>query len=399
MANKTLYLFTNRFPYGKGEFFLENEMPYLHLSFDKVYIIPELINPFNANDKRNIYDSIVIDPCASEISFIYALHGILFITKNIKSFVKLFWKYRCYANFNKLENQILAYLYAGIFLSNKRIKKILSGITESDIMYFYWGTGNAHILPFIKHIKAKKIVRFHGYDLYEERSGGFIPNREELLSSLDLAVFISKNGESYLHDKYPQIIFKSIVSYLGTNDNGLSQRSMDNVLRIVSCSFVIPIKRVHLIYEALMLIKDEKIEWTHIGSGPLFDELRQLTNKKNENLKINLVGVKTNREVLNYYNEHAVDVFINVSSSEGLPVSIMEAISFNIPVIASNVGGTSEIVTEETGLLLQSNPSPEEIAAAIKKVEYLEINPRNFWKENFNAEKNYTKFIKCVKEE
>jgi len=45
-------------------------------------------------------------------------------------------------------------------------------------------------------------------------------------------------------------------------------------------------------------------------------------------------------DVLNYYASNPVDVFINTSSSEGLPVSIMEAMSFGIPVIATNVGGT-----------------------------------------------------------
>lgn len=42
-----------------------------------------------------------------------------------------------------------------------------------------------------------------------------------------------------------------------------------------------------------------------------------------------------------------------MSDSEGIPVSIMEAMSFGIPVIARNVGGMSEIVNEENGLLLE----------------------------------------------
>lgn len=55
------------------------------------------------------------------------------------------------------------------------------------------------------------------------------------------------------------------------------------------------------------------------------------------------------------YSEHPVDVFINLSTNEGVPVSIMEAISFDIPIVATDVGGTSEIVTDETGILVSSN--------------------------------------------
>ncbi|NCO54621.1 MAG: glycosyltransferase, partial [Bacteroidetes bacterium] len=47
-----------------------------------------------------------------------------------------------------------------------------------------------------------------------------------------------------------------------------------------------------------------------------------------------------------------VDLFINVSESEGIPVSIMEALSAGIPVIATNVGGTNEIVNNDVGFLI-----------------------------------------------
>lgn len=60
-------------------------------------------------------------------------------------------------------------------------------------------------------------------------------------------------------------------------------------------------------------------------------------------------------QVMNYYKEHHFDVFINMSTNEGVPVSIMEAASFGIPIIATNVGGTSEIVQPSVGMLLSSN--------------------------------------------
>ena len=48
--------------------------------------------------------------------------------------------------------------------------------------------------------------------------------------------------------------------------------------------------------------------------------------------------------MLDYYKNNIIDIFINLSASEGIPVSIMDAISFGIPCIATNVGGTGEIV-------------------------------------------------------
>lgn len=56
-----------------------------------------------------------------------------------------------------------------------------------------------------------------------------------------------------------------------------------------------------------------------------------------------------------------------MSDSEGIPVSIMEAMSFGIPVIARNVGGMSEIVNEENGLLLE-NDDAEDAASKISSL-------------------------------
>lgn len=88
--------------------------------------------------------------------------------------------------------------------------------------------------------------------------------------------------------------------------------------------------------------------------------------------------------------------FLNVSSSEGVPVSIMEAISFNIPVVATNVGGTSEIVTDETGILLSSDPTAEEILNALYSIESINVQPREFWKQKYNADTNYKEFVKVL---
>ena len=183
------------------------------------------------------------------------------------------------------------------------------------------------------------------------------------------------------------------MSYLGTNNNGISKRSNDDVFRVLSCSFVSPVKRISLIYKSLQLITNFEIEWTHIGGGKGLKELKVLTINSQNNIKVKLLGDFSNKEVMDYYRTKNIDVFINVSSSEGLPVSLMEAISFNIPVIGTNVGGSSEIVTPTTGVLLNSNPTEIEIIAAINKVRKYKIEPRMFWEQNFDATKNYPKFI------
>ena len=82
----------------------------------------------------------------------------------------------------------------------------------------------------------------------------------------------------------------------------------------------------------------------------------------------------------------------------------MEAMSFGIPVIATNVGGTSEIVDEENGKLFSANPSIEEIGSAIRRfmhysaeeIDYKQQSALKTFQTKFNAEINFKAFIETI---
>lgn len=383
---KTLYFFTATFPYGFRESFIETEINYLCKSFDHVTIIPLA---GSGSPTRSVPENCkVVEPIIQNKLKQYLLAGF-----NLKLFVAFFedlFRQKAIFNRYKFKTTIIAYLHTTIIFKSPSLREILSQIQGNDIMYFYWGKGSVFIIPFIKSIKAKKVVRFHGaWDLWEESKSGYAPQRKTILEQIDLIVNISEIGQKYLLDKYDKIKHKSIISRLGTLDWGESRKSNDGFIRVLSCSSIIPLKRVHLIYEAIKCLSDKKIEWTHIGDGPLFEDLNNRINNCHTNHKVHLLGRLRNEDVVKYYQNNPVDVFINVSTTEGVPVALMEAISFNVPVIGTNVGGTSEVVTEETGVLLNANPEPQEIADSIKKVVCMKINPKQYWCEKFNAEKNY----------
>ena len=92
----------------------------------------------------------------------------------------------------------------------------------------------------------------------------------------------------------------------------------------------------------------------------------------------------------NYY------LFVNVSSSEGIPVSIMEASSVGIPCLATDVGGTGEIISDGVnGLLLRADVSDRELAdritwfCGLDRERYLRFRKeaRRIWDDKYNAEK------------
>jgi len=88
-------------------------------------------------------------------------------------------------------------------------------------------------------------------------------------------------------------------------------------------------------------------------------------------------------------------------------VSMMEAMSFSIPVIGTNVGGVSEIIEDgKNGYLLSANPSTNEIIEKLsqlyhmKEDDYFNMrkNAYNTWENKFNADSNYSELIYNIKQ-
>lgn len=82
----------------------------------------------------------------------------------------------------------------------------------------------------------------------------------------------------------------------------------------------------------------------------------------------------------------------------------MEAQSFGIPVIATDVGGVKEIVVEGTGSVISADFKPEQLAEIIQfyigmpdeEANKIRKNAYNNWNRHFNASVNYKEFIMKV---
>lgn len=388
---RTLYLLTATFPCGTRETFLETEIAYLCACFHRVVVVPL------AGDSaivRNVPENCEVKMPIIKNTWEQYLH--LFSSKGFKFFLSDFFVHRVWSDHQRLKAWFIAYVLLNNYLQSQQIKNMIRELKVDDVVYSYWGKGGCYLAPLLKG-KAKFVSRFHGeWDLWEESCGNYAPIRKQVTEALNLAVFVSQKGEQYFKERYNCPTF---VSRLGTINVGIrAHKSLDGILRVVSCSSVYSLKRVPLIFEALQLIDEVRVEWTHIGAGTDFEQLKSLVQGSRGNVKVKLLGHVSNKDVLAYYENNTVDMFINVSANEGVPVSIMEAISYDIPVIATNVGGTSEVVTPETGLLLSSNPSPKEIKEAMLKINTLNLSPREFWARNYNADVNYRSFAQMLSE-
>ena len=386
--DKVLFFITDNYPFGYGESFIENEIPYLANNFKKIFIISR--NSFDTQTRQV--------PKNCEIYRVkrnyFSLIDILFDRFYLYDFIKNFQKYK--------PKIFLKFQFNSKIIENEILKVINKNSLKKNevIVYSYWFYYGAYVASILKRkgLAERSISRAHGYDLYLER--GEQPFKNEILKSLNMVYPCSKKGENYLKNIYKKN--NITCSYLGTINKQKFKLKSKN-FTIVSCSNLIPLKRVELIILTLSKLekKYKNLKWVHFGSGIEEEKIKNLAKQKLKKMTYEFKGEVKNKKVLEYYKNNDILLFLHLSSSEGLPVSMMEAQSFGIPIVATNVGGVDEIVNKKTGILLSANPTIKEIVIAIEKIInlsnedyiYYQLNSYNNWRKNFNADLNYGKLL------
>ncbi len=399
---KKLLLLTSDYPYVIGDgHFLINEIDALSKSFDKVYIAR----------KKKLY-GVEEHPLPDNVELVFS--GFIdrkdIIKKGLfnlsKIPVRLFFQELKYLK--KLRfffRFVFAFLFGRALFANKVIRDIISK-DKDVVLYSFWGTGMSFIIPFLSDKKPKTVIKLHGGDLYAYRKG-YIPFRESIYAKADKIITISEDGKNYLAkflEKHRISSEKLALIRLGTQEHQKASNLQTFEEKVVvSCSSLIEVKRVDLIYKVLKeASKSLKIRWIHFGDGHLKQKLMQEIQPSNQ-LIIDFKGNQPNDKLIEFYKTTQVDLFINLSSSEGIPVSIMEAISFNIPILASDAGGTREIVqeTHKTGVLVPVDFELQEVKEKLVNIldNKILFEPKAFWNQLYNRDINGEKLIEILHSE
>jgi colanic acid/amylovoran biosynthesis glycosyltransferase len=415
-TDKHLIILCGNFPFGFGEPFLEVEFAYLKKHFQKITICTTSLRDGHTEPHFEIPEDVQLINLNPEISLTGKVLGIfrLLTDEEIRDEMKIIrTSYYSHVNWGKLKTMLVSKLRA---LKLKASLEILLNESEVDTyLYSYWADDAALAIAYLKrnHPQVTAFCRVHGWDLYFERSAHYyLPFRKLIFNGLDAVFPISENGRNYLLSHFDTIINRGRVyqSRLGirTVDALPPQNRKFRRFRLVSCSNLIPIKRVGLIIRALSFVEELEIDWTHFGDGTEEESIRvlaiQLLDSK-ENVEYHFPGRIPNWKVLEYYSDHTVDLFITLSRYDGIPVSIMEAMSFGIPALATDVGGVSEIVINgKTGFLLDQEVNPKDVAEVIETVaamdgdnyDAMRAEAKNMWGTFYSADINYPQFCKKI---
>lgn len=405
--SKELWLFTIRFPFGNGESFLENELPILARGFERVRLFPlmpegppravpanvEVVRLFDGDEFKAL-------PPIALLPDMGRFQAVMQVSKASAPSPAIFKKHR-----RTLISRVRQALYR-----ERVLRKRMGAAYDPQrvVLYSYWTSDWATVLGLWKRKdpRVRFVSRMMGFDMFDHRA----PDGWQMLQAfhvrqVDRVFVIAKAGLDHMRARFPRDAEKFTISYLATVDHGAGPWAPSDTLRIASCANLVPLKRVHLLAEALQRVKGP-VQWTHFGDGAERGRIDEIVRELPPNVHVELKGNRPNAEIIDWYRNTPVDVFVHTSETEGgAPVALQEAASFGIPLIGADAGGVGEIVTERTGVLLPHALTPDLLASTLNGFHASSWNTsgareqvRAFWSAHFNAEQVHGRLLRRLLE-
>lgn len=410
-----LYLITQDYPYGPIEdSFVKPEYPYLCERFQVSVIaaelsVPEERVPKHETDRQKIKACMISKKQSTG--------------EKLLSLMRFLCEKDCYTEIaaiiksrQKIPQRIYRALMFGAAAETfyRRLKRKISLTKDTQaVFYFYWFDYKCFGLTMHRHKfpQIRIVARTHGYELFDERElYGRQFFKPQMDAALDRLVFAAQYAKDYYLSRYQLTDSEKYPLYrLGVPDRKVTVEERKKAqsgeeLLLVSCSGTGRIKRIDRIIEGLSAVTDAKVHWVHIGGGEELDALRSLAEEKlkdKPDIRYEFTGTLTNGDVIAYYQTHYVSCFITTTETEGgSPVSVQEALSFGVPVIATAVGELVQMV-DGNGILLSEKPAGEEVARAVEQMaacygteEYFRMCGRSLeiFRERFDERRNFTAF-------
>ncbi len=261
--------------------------------------------------------------------------------------------------------------YIGFYRNKKSMAYGLRGIwhyvhldknvfTKSAQVHAQFAT-EASIVAYLLKRKFSSSISYsftvHAYDI-------FFPNAwlRVLYKWSTYCITISNFNKAYLKNTYGMTDEKLLLSRLGVNKpvGEPEHIKKGEILHIGFLSWFVEKKGIFLLLEAVKSLVDQKAK-VHLhlaGGGQLEAEVKAFIQDKQLTDHVSLCGIINGKEKDAFFKQ--LDLFVLPSipvknDMDGIPVVLMEAVSYGIPIITTAVSGVPEIcINEQNGLLIES---------------------------------------------
>lgn len=282
------------------------------------------------------------------------------------------------------------YITGKIFATNKKYKTAISYSGYYSFVDKYIGGSNA----------VKKIIWVHtdvkyqyDHDLKYQKKFNRVKNK---YNKFNLIVGVSEGVQKSFESLMPK--YKDKVTYMWNllsfdDQNKTTNLKLSGNYKIIATGRLCIQKRFDKMLKALALVKDDVMLYI-VGDGILKEQLINLAHKEKVDNKVKFLGSLNN--VTSIIKQ--ADLFLSTSDYEGLPTVLMEALLCNVPIVATDACGNSDIykyIAPKGSMILCKNDI-HSISKAITMAKHGNIS-KNFKfdvkKYNKNVLKKFYKLI------
>lgn len=193
--------------------------------------------------------------------------------------------------------------------------------------------------------------------------------QEMVYSKMDEIVFVSRHAKESFNRVFPNIaamqtILSNFIDKRTIILQSLEKRIDRRGFTVVTVGRLAPVKGVDIIPLVAKYLKNKGllIYFNIVGDGSEFDIIRQLIQENGVGDVVSMAGFQKNP----YPYILASDIYLNTSHTEGMPLSLCEAMTLGKPVIATNTSGAIELLEKGHGILVDR--TVEQIGEAIIKL-------------------------------
>lgn len=229
---------------------------------------------------------------------------------------------------------------------------------------------------------------FHAHDIFFENRWFNL-----FIKECDVAFSISNYNIQYVKNKYLESD-KIVLSRLGVSiPKSLKEYSSSDSTNftIGFLSWFVKKKGLFYLLDAISNLKNDlKIKVLLAGDGPEKENVLSYIQENKLDSVIEYLGTVNEEQKVEFYN--SIDVFVLPSISfeddqDGIPVVLMEAISYRLPIISTNVSGIPEICIDNFNGFLINERSSREIEEKIRRLQEEKFLIKKFSKNSFRLAK------------
>jgi len=244
-----------------------------------------------------------------------------------------------------------------------------------------------------KYYKIPFTCTGHGSELLLKKA----PYLKYLIHKSNPFITISEYNKKKLISSYTISKEKIKVNYCGVDTDYFKNESKihnELPIKIVSVTAMRKVKGVNFLIQACDLLNRNGIDFQCkiIGAGELLRDMAELIQKLHLETKIKLYGAQSSEQIKEHLSNSSI--FVLPSLSEGIPIAVMEAMSMELAVIASDITGLPELISHEIDGYLVQPKKPKLIAQKIidlindpLEMKNVQIAARHKVQKKFNIKK------------